>query len=233
MIALEGLRGGLIVSVQARADSALAHPQMIAALAQCAQAGGAVAVRIEGTANLRAVKAALSVPAIGLIKRAYSGFEPYITPTTDEIDELLEAGADIIAFDATARQRPDGSTVERLADRIRRGGATPMADCATAGDGIAACALGIPIVATTLCGYTKESGGASLPALDLVRTFAELGAFVICEGGIHTPQSARMAVDAGADAIVVGTAITDIEWVTARFDLAVRERTRTDASAVK
>lgn len=233
MIALEQMRGGLIVSVQARAHSPLADPSTIAALARCAQAGGAVAVRIEGTLNVRAVKAVLSVPTIGLIKRTYSDFEPYITPTQREVGELVESGADIIAFDATARRRPAGATVESLAECIRREGAIAMADCATAADGVAACALGISIVATTLCGYTKETTGASLPALDLVRKLDALGAFVICEGGIRTPRSARAALDAGSDAIVVGTAITDIEWVTARFSAALRERTRTGASAVK
>lgn len=233
MTALEEMRGGLIVSVQARSDSPLADPATIAALARCAQAGGAVAVRIEGIRNLRAVKAVVSVPTIGLIKRAYTGFEPYITPTQREVGELLESGADIIAFDATARRRPAGATVESLVEAIRGMGAIAMADCATAADGVAACALGVPIVATTLCGYTKETTGASLPALDLVRKLDALGAFVICEGGIRTPQSARAALDAGSDAVVVGTAITDIEWVTARFSAALREHTRTDAPAVK
>jgi N-acylglucosamine-6-phosphate 2-epimerase len=232
MIALDRLRG-LIVSVQANANSPLARPDIIAALAECAQAGGAVAVRIEGTSNVRATKAALSVPVIGLIKRAYDAFEPYITPTLREVEELLAAGADVIALDATSRPRPAGATLEHLADGIRRAGAVAMGDCATEADGVAACALGIPIVATTLRGYTKETQGTTLPALGLVRKFCELGAFVICEGGIHTSASAQAALDAGADAIVVGTAITDVTWVTARFAAVLRKHTRTDASAVK
>jgi len=229
----EVLRGGLIVSVQAAPDSSLAPTEMIVALALAAQAGGAAAVRIEGTNNIRSVKAALRVPVIGLIKRGNTSFEPYITPTLDEAEAVAAAGADIIAFDATLRARPQGVTVKQLAERVRSAGALPMADCATESDAARASGDGVSLIATTLCGYTKETRGVSLPALDLIRAIRALDAFVICEGGVHSPADARAAREAGADAIVVGTAITNIAWVTTQFAEALRERTRTDATAVK
>ena len=92
-----------------------------------------------------------------------------------------------------------------------------MADCAAAADGVAAVAAGADLVASTLCGYTKETEEVSLPALELVSALRALKTFVICEGGIHSPQQASAAVEAGADAVVVGTAITDTGWLVRRF----------------
>jgi len=229
---LKRLRG-LIVSVQAAADSPLAPTEVITALARAAEDGGAVAVRIENADNVRAVKTNVGVPVIGLIKRFYAGVEPYITATLAEVDELLAAGADVIAFDATLRQRPNGVTTQHIVDRITNGGALAMADCSTEEDGLAAHRLGVPIVATTLRGYTTETATARLPAIDLVRALRRHAEFVVCEGGVRDPADVRAAADAGADAIVVGTAITNIAAVTARFAAALQTRTRTDATAVK
>lgn len=217
MTLLEKLRGGLIVSVQARAGSALDDPQVLAALARAAQENGAAGVRIQGVRNLEAVRARVQVPIVGIIKREYPGFEPYITPTLREVREVLACGAEIVAFDATERRHPDGAEIAALIAEIHRGGALAMADCALPSDGAAARAAGADIVATTLCGYTKETAGMSLPALETVRSFAQLGAFAICEGGIHAPAAAAAALQAGADAVVVGTAITNAEWLVQQY----------------
>lgn len=219
---LERMRGGLVVSCQAKPGSAMDHPAVIAALAQAAQDNGAVAVRIQGVANLRAVRSRVNVPVIGLIKREYAGFEPYITPTFVEVDEILETGAQIVAFDATQRPHPGNASVDAIVRRIAAGGALAMADCATGADGEAAAVAGAQIIATTLCGYTKETAGTPLPALEIIRGWQDVDAFVICEGGIHAPQSGRAALDAGADAIVVGTAITGTDWLVSQFAGALR-----------
>ena len=79
------------------------------------------------------------------------------------------------------------------------------------------CARASRSIATTLCGYTASTKGVSLPALDLVRRFAELDAFTICEGGIHAPALVGEAFGAGADAVVVGTAITNVDWLVREF----------------
>lgn len=214
---LDRLRGGLIVSVQARAGSALDDPHVLAAMARAAQDNGAAGVRIQGVANLEAVRRRVDVPIVGIIKREYEGFEPYITPTLREVREVLECGADIVAFDATARPRPEGREAGEIVEAIHAAGALAMADCALLDDGVCAQAAGADIVATTLCGYTKETRGAALPALDLVRRFRDLATFVVCEGGIHTPSSAAAAVEAGAHAVVVGTAITNTEWLVSEY----------------
>ena len=221
---LERLRGGLIVSVQAWPGSPIDDPAVIAAMAQAAIANGAVAVRVQGEGHIRAVRARITAPIIGLIKRTYEGFEPYITPTDDEARSLLACGADIVAFDATARPRPGRATVESIVATILAAGSVAMADCASAADALCAQAAGAQIVATTLCGYTPQSVGHPLPALDLVAEMRALEAFVICEGGIHSPAQAVAGLEAGADAIVVGTAITNIDWLVREFSVPVDKR---------
>jgi N-acylglucosamine-6-phosphate 2-epimerase len=211
------LRGGLIVSVQADADSALNSPATIAVLATVAVRNGAKAVRIEGVERIAAVRAAVDVPIVGLIKKRYEGFEPYITPTSADIFEVVEAGADIVAFDATDRPRPDGSTVAGAVSSIRVTNRLAMADCARASDAAAALAAGADIAATTLCGYTDQTLGARLPALGLVRELIALGGFVVCEGGVADPAAARSAFAAGANAICVGTAITNVDALVRAF----------------
>lgn len=217
MNVLDRLRGGLVVSVQAWSGSAIDDPYVLSAMAAAAEANGAAGVRIQGVANLRAVRARVGVPMIGIIKREYPGFEPYITPTLDEVKAIVECGAEIVAFDATGRPRPNGTTLQMLIDAIHDAGAVAMADCATSADALCARAAGAEIVASTLCGYTPETKGHPLPALDLVRQMCELDAFVICEGGVRTPDQAAAALSAGAHAVVVGTAITNTDALVREF----------------
>lgn len=219
---LRQLHRGLIVSVQAPQGSALDDPAAIAAIAAAACEAGAAGVRIQSVAHLEAVRSRLTLPIVGLVKREYAGFEPYITPTLGEVRAILATGVQVVAFDATDRVRPDGSTPRRIVEAIRRGGALAMADCATESDGRRACEAGADIIATTLCGYTNETRGAALPALELVRALATFGTFVVCEGGIAQPESGRAALDAGANAIVVGTAITGVARRTQAFADALR-----------
>ena len=211
MKVLDRLRGGLIVSVQAWSGSAIDDPYVLAAMAAAAQANGAAGVRIQGVANMEAVRKRVSVPMIGIIKREYPGFDPYITPTLEEVTAIARCGAEIIAFDATGRQRPGGLRVEAIVNAIHEAGLLAMADCASAADALCAQGAGADIVASTLCGYTTETKGHTLPALDVVREMSELDAFVICEGGVRTPEQVAQALASGADAVVVGTAITNVD----------------------
>jgi N-acylglucosamine-6-phosphate 2-epimerase len=214
---LDALRGGLIVSVQAEAGSPLGRPETIALLARTAIDNGAVGLRVEGLSRIAAVRRATSVPLIGIVKRAYPGYEPYITATEREIAEAVAGGATVVAFDATARPRPDGGDVAALVSAIHARGALAMADCATAADVARAADAGAEIVATTLCGYTDPTRDTPLPALDLVRACASSGAFAVCEGGVASPADLRAAFAAGAAAVVVGTAITNVDALVRRF----------------
>jgi N-acylglucosamine-6-phosphate 2-epimerase len=223
---LERLLGGLIVSVQAPRGSALDDPYIIGAMAHAAQLNGAVAVRIEGVENLRAVRGRVGVPIVGLIKRHHAGFEPYITPSLDDVRAVVDTGAEIVAFDATGRPLPDDSTVADAIGIIHSAGRLAMADCATYEDGNAAAAAGADIVATTLCGYTLRTKGHPLPALDMVsalrRSFDSAredsgDAFLVCEGGVRRPEQVGEALRMGADAVVVGTAITNVDALVREF----------------
>jgi N-acylglucosamine-6-phosphate 2-epimerase len=220
---LSRLRGGLIVSVQPEPSSVLSPPAIVAELAACAIANGAAAVRVQGADRIASVRSRCGdVPLVGLIKRAVPGFEPYITATLSDVGLVLDAGADVVAFDATGRVRPDGSTLSGIIDLIHRRGGIAFADCAQIEDAVSALANGADIVSTTLCGYTHETKGAQLPALDLVSAMKALDAFTVCEGRIGTPSEAAAARACGADAIVVGTAITNIDLLVRRFVEAAR-----------
>lgn len=219
--ALPRLRGGLVVSCQPVTGGPLDDDGVVVRLARAAVAGGAAGVRIEGVARVAAVRAAVDVPVIGLVKRELPQFGVRITPHLADIEALSAAGADLIAIDATDRPRP-ASLADQL-QAIHRTGRLALADCATEPQALAAAALGADLVATTLSGYT---GGAVPvePDLDLVRRLAAGGLAPMAEGRFHTPALVRAALDAGAFAVTVGTAITRTEVVTAWFAQACAAR---------
>lgn len=220
--ALSKLQGGLVVSCQPVTDGPMDRPEIVAALACAAIAGGAACVRIEGVANLRATRAVVQAPIIGLIKRDLSDSAVRITPFVQDVADLVAAGADVVAVDATARGRP--VALPDLMQAIHGAGVLGMADCATLQDGQTARALGFAILGTTLSGYTAETaGGGNLPDLELVRVFRGLGGFVMAEGRFNTPEQAALAMRAGADAVTVGTALTRLEHVTGWFAAAVAQ----------
>jgi N-acylglucosamine-6-phosphate 2-epimerase len=194
-------------------DSPLHDPQVIAAMAQAAVNRGAVGVRLDTPAHVQAVRRQITAPIIGLWKRQIPGFEVYITPQFDHAAAIADAGADIIAIDATLRQRPAGETVESLIQQIHtKLGKAVMADVDTLEAAIAAAKAGADLVGTTLYGYTPATQQQEPPGFDLLTEMVKaLEVPVICEGGIASPQMARRAIDLGAYAVVVGTAITGID----------------------
>ena len=216
---LESMRGGLIVSCQAPPGSPLHDPYVIRAMALTAEQQGAVGVRLSGATHIAAAHEALTIPIIGLEKVVTPGSDVYITPTFAVAERIAQSGATMIAVDATQRARPNGETIELLLKRIRQELQLPvMADVATFAEGVQSAEMGANVLATTLCGYTQESAGASLPAFALVEQLAKtLRLPVICEGGIATPEDVRRAFDSGAFAVVVGTAITGISQLVKNF----------------
>lgn len=215
MLPETSLRHGLIVSCQAPADSPLHDPVVIAAMAQAAVNQGAVGVRIDTPYHVSAVRERVKVPIIGLWKQQISGCEVYITPQYEQAEAIAGAGADIIAIDATLRQRPHGETVAGLIKRIHAElGKLVMADVDTIENAIAAADAGADIVGTTLYGYTKETKHLSPPGFELLTQMVQkLDIPVICEGGISSPKMAREALNLGAYAVVVGGAITGIDYL--------------------
>lgn len=211
-------RGGLVVSVQAPPGSPLRAPEHMAAMARAAAAGGARAIRAEGAADIRAITAAVGIPMIGLRKRELPDSPVYITPELRDAGELVAAGADAIAFDATQRERPGGMDVAAFVERLRTEIELPLlADVDTFEAGVAAREAGADAVATTLSGYTGGDPGEE-PDIELVRRLAaQLDCPVLAEGRYSTPEHIAAAFEAGAHAVVVGTAITDPLALTRRL----------------
>lgn len=204
---------GLIVSCQAPADSPLHDPIVIAAMARSAVNQGATGVRIDTPAHVVAVRKQISAPIIGIWKQQLPGCEIYITPRFEDARAIALAGADIIAVDATLRNRPPGEDLNTLIARIHSElGKLVMADVDTIEAAIAATEAGADTVATTLFGYTAETEKLSPPGFELLdRMVEKLKVPVICEGGIAGPEMAKKALDLGAVAVVVGTDITGID----------------------
>ncbi len=210
---LKSLQRGLIVSCQAPVDSPLHHPLVIAAMAEAAVHRGAVGVRIDTPAHLEVVRSRVSQPIIGLWKRVIPNYSVYITPQWHHAEAVASAGADIIAIDATQRPRPGQESLPELIRHIHeRLGKPVMADIDTLDNALFAEAAGADCVGTTLLGYTEETKSQTPPDLNLIRALVDRCSIpVICEGGIATPAAAKQALDAGAFAVVVGTAITGID----------------------
>lgn len=279
---IERLRGGLIVSCQARGDNPLAGSAYMLAMARAAVLGGAVGVRVEGPEDIRAVTRVLSVPVIGLYKVFYPGSDVYITPTLREVELVLACGAHIVALDATCRSRPAGrlpivseaeaagasvasasntagttgvsvagasvagaasmanttgasvagasstanitgaAELRQALNLIHAAGRLAMADISTLDEALTAESLGFDLVSTTMSGYTPYSTQSAAPDLALVRAAAsKCRVPVIAEGRYSEPAAATKALQAGAWAVTVGTAITNPTQITRRFVAAL------------
>ena len=219
---LDQLNGSLVVSCQPVDDGPMDSPNITTAMALAAAAGGAAGLRIEGRDNLAATRPMTGLPIIGIIKCDLEGSDVRISPLSQDIVDLARIGADIIAYDATDRPRPE--TTADLVEEIKRSGKLAMADCASLSDGKRALDEGADIVGTTLSGYAYQiAPPRTSPDLDLIRDFRKLGGFVMAEGRINSPALAADAMAAGANCVTVGSAVTRIEHITEWFVQAVAQ----------
>ncbi|MEU3948547.1 putative N-acetylmannosamine-6-phosphate 2-epimerase [Streptomyces sp. NPDC029526] len=210
------LRGRLIVSCQAPPGDPMRHTDTLVRMALAARAGGAAAVRVNDPEVVAATVAAVDLPVIGLWKDGDTGV--FITPTVRHALALVDAGAAVVAADATDRPRPDGSSFAALVEAVHAAGALVMADVSTYEEGRRAAEEGADFVASTLSGYVPGTPQQDGPDLRLVADLAVgAGAPVIAEGRIATPEQAADALAAGALSVVVGTAITAPTALTRRF----------------
>jgi putative N-acetylmannosamine-6-phosphate epimerase len=216
--AIDRIAGGIVVSCQPVPGGPLDGVAAILAMALAARDGGAAGLRIQGAANLAAVAPAAGLPVIGLIKRDFDDFAVRITALPEDVAALADAGAAIIAVDATLRPRP--APVAGLIAAIHARGRLAMADCGDMADARAAREAGADLIGTTMSGYT---GGAvpDGPDIDFVRDAVALGLPVVAEGRYNTPALAAAAMRAGAHCVVAGTAITRPETVTGWYAKAI------------
>ena len=216
---LHQIRNGLIVSCQALSHEPLYGTEIMARMAVAAEQGGAVAIRANTPADIRAIRTAVELPIIGLYKDDIPGYPVYITPTLAHAKQVAAAGADIIAIDATARPRPQPGTLADFIAAIHAETNCPvLADIATVDEGIAAEAAGADMVSTTMSGYTADSPQQLGPDLVLVqRLAAQLDVPLLAEGRFKLPEEVKQAVALGATAVVVGGAITRPQQITRWF----------------
>ncbi len=214
-------KGNLIVSCQALEDEPLHGASIMARMAVAAQEGGAVAIRANSPQDIRAIKAEVPLPIIGIYKEGDNGV--FITPTFEHAKQIAEAGADIIALDATQRPRPDNVPLAELIQRIHEELDLPIfADVSTLEEAEYAQSCGVDIIAPTLAGYTPYTTATEGPDFALIQTLVStLHTPIIAEGRIQTPQDARHALDLGVHSVVVGSAITRPQIITRWFAQAL------------
>lgn len=222
---LDTLRGRLIVSAQAYPGEPMRDPRTMAQVAASAVRGGAAAVRIQGISDIQATRSAVETPIIGLWKDGSS--DVVITPTYQHAHAVALAGAHVVALDGTRRARPDGLTLAQTIARLHaQTNSLVMADCGSLEDARGAAEAGADLIGTTLAGYSGERPKTTGPDLELLAEIraAELGPMLVAEGRIHSPADAAATLTAGAEAVVVGTAITHPTTITSWFVDACESR---------
>ena len=223
------IKGKIIVSCQAVPGEPLyvEEKSIMYLMARAAKQAGTPAIRTSSIRDVVAIKEETGLPVIGLVKVQYEGFESYITPTMKEVDDLVEAGSDIIALDCTNQKRGDGKTVSEFITEVREKypEAILMADISTYEEGVNAWKLGMDLVGTTMSGYTGYTQKTDGPDYELVRKLSEtIDLPVIGEGRVHSPEQAVKMLETGAFAVVVGGAITRPLEIAQRFMKAVEGR---------
>jgi N-acylglucosamine-6-phosphate 2-epimerase len=216
---LDAIRGRLIVSCQASEGDPLDNLDTLTRIATSVLRGGAGGLRAEGVSRIAAFRAITQLPIIGIIKTCDANGDAYITPNFRSAKAISDAGADIIALDCTARRltapEPWPELIRRIHTELNR---LVLADIASLEDALAAERAGADAVATTLYGYTAETANLRTISWPLIKSIvAHLTIPVLVEGHITDPQDAHRALDLGATAVVVGSAITRPGTITARF----------------
>lgn len=218
----EKLKNGLIVSCQALEDEPLHSSFIMGRMALAAKMAGAVGIRANTVSDIIEIKKNVDLPIIGIIKKDYDNSEVYITPTMDEIDELVAEGVEIIATDGTNSKRPKNEGLEDIYKEIRK--KYPhiklMADCSTVEEALRADKLGFDYIGTTLVGYTDQSKNDKIDADDfkILREIIEKCDHpVIAEGNIDSPEKAKRVLELGALTVVVGGAITRPQNIAKKF----------------
>jgi len=206
------IEGGLVVSCQALEDEPLHSAEIMARMAEAAMIGGAVGIRCNGVEDTKAIRAKVDLLVIGLWKVGKEGV--YITPTADHALSIIDAGADMVALDATKMR----ANLESDVLAIHKVGGLVMADISTYEEGLMAADVGVDCISTTLSGYTEWSPQQKVPDFDLVNRLSNrLSIPVIAEGRINTPELLEEAFAMGAFAVVIGSAITRPQWITSNF----------------
>jgi N-acylglucosamine-6-phosphate 2-epimerase len=219
---IKAYAGGLIVSCQVQHDDPVFSIDFVVKMAKAAEWGGAVGLRANDPVQIRAIKEAVNLPLIGLYKIWHDDTDVFITPTMDAVEQVIDAGADIVAMDCTSQITHEGTLAYELLGQVKEKHPKVLtfADVTNCEEALRAVEMGADFVGPTLYGYTSETKHIMEP------DYRELGkmcrllkgrAHVIMEGHIYTPEDAMKAIFLGAHAVVVGSAITRPHLITKRF----------------
>ena len=221
---LEKIKGELVISCQALPGEPLHSPFIMGRMALAAEQAGAKGIRAQGVEDIIEIKKVVDLPVIGIIKRNYDDSDIYITATRKEVEELLETKCEMIALDATSRDRPHGESIQDLIKMIQARDVLTMADISNLDEAIKAERLGFDCVSTTLAGYTEYSELVDGPNYKLIEDILENTDIpVIAEGKIHYPDELRKVMDLGVYSAVVGGAITRPLEIANRFIKTMKE----------
>ncbi|MBO5454281.1 MAG: N-acetylmuramic acid 6-phosphate etherase [Clostridia bacterium] len=207
---------GLIVSAQALDGNPFRNSEALALMAESAAIGGASAIRANGAGDIAAMRKRVSIPIIGIDKRKDSSGRTVITPDFEGAKRIYEAGANIIALDATFYPSDITEDRKELIKRIHEELGIPvMADISTFEEAVNAVEMGVDAVSTTLAGYVPGALHSDdelyVPDFTLLSQIvkAKLPCKVVAEGRIWGSEDIREAFCIGADAVVIGKAITN------------------------
>lgn len=216
---LNSIKGGLIVSCQALEDEPLHSSYIMGRMAKAALMGGAIGIRANSPEDCIEIKKLVDLPMIAIYKKVYGNFEVFITPTIKEVKALLPADPEIIAVDATNRERPDGKSLKEFYDEIRQAyDGLIMADISSLEEAVEAERIGFDIISTTLSSYTDYTAHRPKPDIELIQSLKSiLKVPIIAEGNIDSPGNAGDCLKAGAWSVVVGGAITRPQLITKKF----------------
>lgn len=222
MSKVDNLKGKLIVSCQALPDEPLHSSYIMGKMALAAKEGGANGIRANTKEDIAEIKKMTDLPVIGIVKRDYEDSKVYITPTIKEVDELVEAGSEIIALDATNFERPGGKFLSDFFWEVKTKYPDQllMADCSTVEEAVYADELGFDFIGSTLVGYTSHSEGMEIASDDfkiLREILSKVKHPVIAEGNINTPEKAKRVLELGCYSVVVGSAITRPQLITKSY----------------
>ena len=177
------------------------------------------------------------MPIIGITKAEYPDGRVLITPDIEDVQAIVQAGADIVALDATDRVRPNGLRGDEFLAEVMKICDRPlMADISTADEAVSAMKAGADLVGITLSGYTPQTEFAPVDEPDwalLDDVLRRVDIPVVLEGRVWTPRQARRGIECGAFAVVVGTAITRPRVITMRFSESVRGASTDSWSSIK
>jgi N-acylglucosamine-6-phosphate 2-epimerase len=186
-------------------------------------------VKVDGPEAVRAVKAGVpGLPVLAVRITDRPGSAVRITATVEDASMLVEAGADVVELEADSAARAhDLQDVAELINAVVGLGSPVKAGVGSRADAVSAVAAGVSMISSSTMGYPATPTARPLPDLPLVAELIDaVSVPVVAERGFVAPDEVVAALELGAYAVVVGSAIVDPAWLTRRFVTAAERRPR-------